>query len=169
MSPALKVPPFYAMPAFPLTRKSMGGVAIDLDCRVLDRQQAPIPGLYAVGELTGLAGINGKAALEGTFLGPCILTGRVAARAILAQLPAAQRAFLKAETARCDECHQMTELLSEKRKGFWHFQQVHHRTVELTQDCRDCHAELTPYQERHHQVDQQALASTCAQCHLGRE
>ncbi|MCH2397896.1 MAG: FAD-dependent oxidoreductase [Pirellulales bacterium] len=169
MSPALKVPPFYAMPAFPLTRKSMGGVAIDLACRVLDRQQAPIPGLYAVGELTGLAGINGKAALEGTFLGPCILTGRVAARAILAQLPAAQRTFLKAETTRCDECHQMTELLSEKRKGFWHFQQVHQRTVELAQDCRDCHAELTPYQERHHLVDHQVLASTCAQCHLGRE
>ena len=38
---------------------------------------------YAVGELTGLAGINGKAALEGTFLGPCIVTGRVAARSIL--------------------------------------------------------------------------------------
>ncbi|MBB74448.1 MAG: hypothetical protein CMJ75_08045 [Planctomycetaceae bacterium] len=169
MSPALKVPPFYAMPAFPLTRKSMGGVAIDLNCRVLDRKQAPIPGLYAVGELTGLAGINGKAALEGTFLGPCILTGRVAARAILAQLPAAQRNFLAAEAARCDACHQMTELLSEKRPGFWHFQQVHQRTVASEQDCRDCHAELTPYQDQQHQIDHQALASTCAQCHLGRE
>ena len=169
MSPALQVPPFYAMPAFPLTRKSMGGVAIDLDCRVLDRQQEPIPGLYAVGELTGLAGINGKAALEGTFLGPCILTGRVAARAILAQLPAPQRGFLKAETVRCDKCHQMTEVLSENRQGFWHFQQVHQRTVASEQDCRDCHAELTPYREQHHQIDHQALASTCAQCHLGRE
>ena len=63
-SPPLAPPPDYAMQAYPLTRKSMGGVSIDIACRVLDKKQKPIPGLYAVGELTGLAGINGKAALE---------------------------------------------------------------------------------------------------------
>ena len=79
-------PPFYAVQFFPLTRKSMGGVAIDLSCRVIDISGRPIPGLYAVGELAGLAGINGKAALEGTFLGPAIVTGRVAGRAVAAEL-----------------------------------------------------------------------------------
>ena len=76
-------PPFYAMQLFPISRKSMGGVVIDVSCRVLDQHGTVIPGLYAVGELTGLAGINGKAGLEGTFLGPSILTGRVAGRAVV--------------------------------------------------------------------------------------
>ena len=84
-SPKIATPPYYAMQTFPLTRKSMGGVAIDMQCRVLDNHKQVIPGLYAVGELTGLAGINGKAALEGTFLGPCIVTGRVAAREVMNQ------------------------------------------------------------------------------------
>jgi predicted oxidoreductase len=84
--PRIERPPFYAVQFFPLTRKSMGGVAIDLSCRVIDISGRPIPGLYAVGELAGLAGINGKAALEGTFLGPAIVTGRVAGRAVVAEL-----------------------------------------------------------------------------------
>ena len=45
----------------------MGGVAVDLSCRVLDRRGQPIPNLYAVGELAGVGGINGRAALEGTM------------------------------------------------------------------------------------------------------
>ncbi|MBN2439541.1 MAG: FAD-dependent oxidoreductase [Deltaproteobacteria bacterium] len=76
--------PFYAVQFFPLTRKSMGGVAIDRSCRVLDTSGRPIFGLYAAGELTGLAGVNGKASLEGTFLGASILTGRAAGRAAAA-------------------------------------------------------------------------------------
>ena len=92
------------------------GVAIDLQCRVVDKQQQPIPGLYAVGELTGLAGINGKAALEGTFLGPCIVTGRVAARALQAELgppPAGERPAVSG----CAECHNLPELLA--LPGVW--------------------------------------------------
>jgi uncharacterized protein len=84
-------PPFYAVQFFPLTRKSMGGVAIDLSCRVLDILNRPITGLYAVGELTGLAGVNGKASLEGTFLGSSIMTGRVAGRAVVAELAALKK------------------------------------------------------------------------------
>jgi predicted oxidoreductase len=78
--------PFYAVQLFPLTRKSMGGVAIDTSARVLDAQKRPIPGLYAAGELTGVGGLNGKAALEGTFLAPSIVTGRVAGRSALAEI-----------------------------------------------------------------------------------
>jgi len=84
-------PPFYAVQFFPLTRKSMGGVAIDHSCRVIDILDRPITGLYAVGELTGLAGVNGKASLEGTFLGSSIITGRVAGRAVVAELAALKK------------------------------------------------------------------------------
>jgi len=89
----IEEPPFYAVQFFPLTRKSMGGVSIDQSCRVIDILEHPIPGLYAVGELTGLAGINGKASLEGTFLGSSIITGRVAGRAAAAELAARKRSL----------------------------------------------------------------------------
>ncbi|MEE8442840.1 MAG: FAD-dependent oxidoreductase [Dehalococcoidia bacterium] len=74
-------PPFLAIHFFPLARKNFGGVKTDLRCRVLSKQYEPIPGLYAAGELTGMAGghINGKSGLEGTMLGPSLFSGRVAA------------------------------------------------------------------------------------------
>ncbi len=71
----IDAPPFYAVQFFPITRKSMGGVDVDGECRVLNRSGKPIPGLSAVGEVTGFGGINGKAALEGTFLGSGDLHG----------------------------------------------------------------------------------------------
>jgi predicted oxidoreductase len=73
-------PPYYAIQLFPLARKNFGGVKTDLRCRVLNRSFEPIPGLYAAGEVAGMAGghINGRAGLEGTMLGPAIFSGRVA-------------------------------------------------------------------------------------------
>ena len=73
-------PPYYAVQLFPLARKNFGGVKTDLQCRVLDRHFQPISGLYAAGEVAGMAGghINGRAGLEGTMLGPSIFSGRVA-------------------------------------------------------------------------------------------
>jgi len=73
-------PPYYAIQIFPLARKNFGGVKTDLQCRVLNKYFEPIPGLYAAGEVAGMAGghINGKAGLEGTMLGPSIFSGRVA-------------------------------------------------------------------------------------------
>ena len=73
-------PPYYAIQLFPLARKNFGGVKTDLRCRVLDQHFEPIPGLYAAGEVAGMAGghINGKAGLEGTMLGPALFSGRVA-------------------------------------------------------------------------------------------
>ena len=67
-----------------LTRKSLGGIQVDLDARVLDKESNPIPNLFAVGEACGFGGggMHGKRALEGTFLGGCVYSGRVAARAI---------------------------------------------------------------------------------------
>ncbi|TPI30691.1 FAD-binding dehydrogenase [Mesorhizobium sp. B3-2-1] len=66
-----------------LTRKTLGGLQTDLDGRVLDTDGQPVPGLYAVGEAAGFGGggVHGYAALEGTFLGGCIFSGRGAGRA----------------------------------------------------------------------------------------
>ena len=79
-SKAFDTPPYYAMQIFPLARKNFGGVKTDLQCRVLDKHFDPIAGLYAAGELCGMAGghINGRAGLEGTMLGPSVFSGRVA-------------------------------------------------------------------------------------------
>ena len=77
--------PLIAIREFILARKSLGGIQTDLQCRVLRAGDGqPIPGLYAVGEAAGFGGggIHGKGSLEGTFLGGCILTGRVAGRSI---------------------------------------------------------------------------------------
>ncbi|MFN7783457.1 MAG: FAD-binding dehydrogenase [Lysobacterales bacterium] len=65
-----------------ITRKSLGGLRTDLQSRVLGADEAPIPGLYCVGEAAGFGGggANGKRSLEGTFLPGCILTARAAAR-----------------------------------------------------------------------------------------
>jgi hypothetical protein len=67
-----------------LTRKTLGGLHTDLDARVLDAKGEPVPGLYAAGEVAGFGGggYHGYNALEGTFLGGCIFSGRIAGRAI---------------------------------------------------------------------------------------
>ena len=79
-----KARPLIAIREHILSRKSLGGLQTDLGSRVLDTTGEPIPGLYAVGETAGFGGggIHGKGSLEGTFLGSCVLTGRLAARAI---------------------------------------------------------------------------------------
>jgi succinate dehydrogenase/fumarate reductase flavoprotein subunit len=73
-------PPYYAVQFFPLARKNLGGVRTDLQCRVLTAAGAPIPGLFAAGELCGLAGghLAGKCALEGMMMGASLFSGRVA-------------------------------------------------------------------------------------------
>lgn len=66
-----------------LTRKTLGGLETDLDSRVLGAGGQPVEGLYAAGEAAGFGGggMHGYAALEGTFLGGCIFSGRSAGRA----------------------------------------------------------------------------------------
>ena len=66
-----------------LSRKTLGGLQTDLDSRILSPDGSPVPGLYAAGEVAGFGGggIHGYAALEGTFLGGCIFSGRAAGRA----------------------------------------------------------------------------------------
>ncbi|MCZ7933449.1 FAD-binding dehydrogenase [Agrobacterium leguminum] len=78
--------PLIAVRLHVLTRKTLGGLHTDLEARVLDAVGAPVPGLYAAGEVAGFGGggMHGYNALEGTFLGGCLFSGRVAGRKVLA-------------------------------------------------------------------------------------
>jgi hypothetical protein len=66
-----------------LTRKTLGGLETDLSGRVLGGGGEPVPGLYAAGEVAGFGGggVHGYRSLEGTFVGGCLFSGRVAGRA----------------------------------------------------------------------------------------
>ena len=79
-----KAGPLIAVKLHLLTRKSLGGIQTDLDSRALAPDGSVLPGLYAVGEAAGFGGggVHGYRALEGTFLGGCLFTGRAAGRAI---------------------------------------------------------------------------------------
>jgi predicted oxidoreductase len=67
-----------------LTRKTLGGLETNLDSQVMRPDGTSFPGLYAAGEAAGFGGggVHGYNALEGTFLGGCIFSGRAAGRAI---------------------------------------------------------------------------------------
>jgi predicted oxidoreductase len=90
--------PLIAVKLSILTRKTLGGLHTDLDGRVLRKvdgiaptphgeagagHREPVPGLYAAGEVAGFGGggMHGYRALEGTFLGGCLFSGRTAGRA----------------------------------------------------------------------------------------
>jgi predicted oxidoreductase len=74
--------PLIAVRLHVLTRKSLGGLETDLMSRVLASDGVPISGLYAAGEVAGFGGggVHGYNSLEGTFLGGCIFSGRIAGR-----------------------------------------------------------------------------------------
>ncbi|WP_406051457.1 FAD-binding dehydrogenase [Streptomyces virginiae] len=78
-----KAGPLIAVRLSILTRKSLGGLETDLSSRVLTASGEPLPGVYAAGEAAGFGGggVHGYRALEGTFLGGCIFSGRAAGRA----------------------------------------------------------------------------------------
>jgi len=84
-----KAMPLIAIREFVLSRKSLGGIQTNLSCEVLTKpditgKQEAISGLYAIGEAAGFGGggMHGRRSLEGTFLGGCLITARVAAAAI---------------------------------------------------------------------------------------
>jgi predicted oxidoreductase len=81
-----KAGPLIAVRLSILTRKSLGGLETDLSSRVLGHDGAPVPGLFAAGEVAGFGGggMHGYRSLEGTFLGGCLFSGREAGRAVAA-------------------------------------------------------------------------------------
>jgi predicted oxidoreductase len=78
--------PLIAVKLHILTRKSLGGLHTDLSGRVRRADGEPLPGVYAAGEVSGFGGggMHGYRALEGTFLGGCLFSGRTAGRAAAA-------------------------------------------------------------------------------------
>ena len=78
--------PLVAVKLHILTRKTLGGLHTDLSGRVLQPSGEPLAGVYAAGEAAGFGGggMHGYNALEGTFLGGCIFSGRTAGRAAAA-------------------------------------------------------------------------------------
>jgi uncharacterized protein len=170
--------PFYAIRMYPLTRKSMGGLAVNDDAQVLNQGGDPIAGLYAAGEVTGFAGVNGRAALEGTFLGPSVLMGRIAGRSAAADAPRVRQprqirnvrpempAASYSDQA-CTRCHPIQSLALE-RSGWAHLAAVHRRVRNDSTRCADCHPEMHPYREQLHSADQMVLSLSCRRCHAPR-
>jgi predicted oxidoreductase len=81
-----KAGPLVAVRLWILTRKTLGGLQTDLSGRVLRSDGSPLDGVYAAGEVAGFGGggMHGYRALEGTFLGGCLFSGRAAGRAAAA-------------------------------------------------------------------------------------
>lgn len=177
----IATPPFHAMQLYPLARKSMGGIATDHLSRVLTAKGAVIPGLFAVGEAAGLGGLNGIAALEGTFLAPGILQGRIVGRQFVREPRSGSQAVTAAAHGKperkpdsgkaipCQTCHNVKDLVAQARPGYWHFDRVHSRVMERNYECLKCHAEMTPFRPSAHKIDRGYQAQQCANCHLASE
>ncbi|MCX2971721.1 MULTISPECIES: FAD-binding dehydrogenase [Streptomyces] len=80
--------PLIAVRLHVLTRKTLGGLETTLDSQVVRPDGTPFDGLYAAGEVAGFGGggVHGYNALEGTFLGGCVFSGRAAGRALARSL-----------------------------------------------------------------------------------
>ena len=83
-----KAEPLIAVRLNIITRKTLGGLQTDLSGRVQGLDHAPVPGLWAAGEIAGFGGggMHGYRSLEGTFLGGCLFSGRQAGRGIAEEL-----------------------------------------------------------------------------------
>jgi succinate dehydrogenase/fumarate reductase flavoprotein subunit len=68
----------------PVLHYTMGGLEIDPESRVLAPGGAPVPGLFAAGEVAG--GVHGANRLGGSSLLGCVVFGRVAGDAAAAYL-----------------------------------------------------------------------------------
>ena len=171
--------PFYAMQLFPMTRKSMGGLAIDAQAQVIDVDGEPIPGLFAAGELTGVAGINGSFGQSGTFLGPSVLTGRIAGRAVASQVTPRQQPADSSTakppsdaTADADDqdvvlmsATQLQAMLNTVGAATWHFAQAHATVLERKLDCAQCHSNQWPTAPASGRAARIAQLDSCTTCH----
>ena len=172
--PKIQQPPFYAVQMFAMTRKNMGGVAIDGQARALDKSGRVLPGLYAVGELNGSLGINGKHGLDGMFLGPAILSGRLAGQSIAAvtsvvrndpdnlSLEHSQHIGDWQETLTSKDLEAM---LRQPRDGYWHFQVSHRLVLERGYACASCHSAQLPFSTVNDRAGRLLQTRVCTTCH----
>ncbi len=175
--PKIEQPPFYAVQMFPMTRKSMGGVAIDMQARALNNEGQVFPGLYAAGEINGSVGINGKHGMDGMFLGPALLTGRLAGMNIAAEHAAETEA--RATVAPPPEdplpdaatwqasltATELQSLLALRRDGYWHFEMSHNLVLEREYACTLCHSAQVPFFPLHNRESKLAQTQVCTNCH----
>ncbi|OJG35068.1 flavocytochrome c [Enterococcus devriesei] len=82
----VEVAPFYATPRKPAVHHTMGGLKIDVNTHVLDKEGAVIPGLYAAGEVAG--GIHAGNRLGGNSLTDIFTFGRIAGKTAINELKA---------------------------------------------------------------------------------
>lgn len=80
-SATINNPPYYAMRLWPKVHFTMGGIRIDVNARVIDRDENIIKGLYAAGEVTG--GVHGASRLGSCSITDCMVFGRIAGRNIV--------------------------------------------------------------------------------------
>jgi predicted oxidoreductase len=80
--------PLIAVRLHVVTRKTLGGIQTDLTGQAFAQDGIRVTGLYAAGEAAGFGGggAHGYNALEGTFLGGCLFTGRTVGRTLAARL-----------------------------------------------------------------------------------
>jgi succinate dehydrogenase/fumarate reductase flavoprotein subunit len=182
---AIQTPPFFAVRLYPMTRKSMGGLAIDDRVRVLDGDGKPLTGLYAAGEAIGVAGINGSYGGEGTFLGPAVYTGRIAGReaALLAGFRATEQEPAEVApvtlpapiTPSADPDYRaravtvtpdaLRALVAKRRPGYWHFEAAHGIALERGLNCLGCHSPEWPTATPVTLAQRQLQLMSCDRCH----
>jgi len=175
--PRIDNPPFYAIQFFPMTRKSMGGIAVDMNARVLNTSGEVVPGLYAIGELTGSVGINGSHGMDGMFLGPAVVTGRVAGRTVVENISSLESEFTIAPKALEQVIPNLSDwnpmlsrgdlksLLENNREGYWHFQVSHSLVIEWQYDCTLCHSAQVPFYPINNTESKLAQSQVCVYCH----
>ncbi len=73
--------PYYASPMIPAVHHTMGGLKINPDTRVLDKDGKPIPGLFAAGEVAG--GVHGSNRVGGNGIADAMVYGRIAGETAL--------------------------------------------------------------------------------------
>jgi len=177
--PKIQQPPFYALQFFPMTRKSMGGIAIDTKGRALNEAGEVVSGLYVVGEANGSAGINGKHGMDGMFLGPSVVTGRVAGQTIAgawadiaAQQPPISISPLGEDPLPAEENWEgnlapeaLEAMVTNSREGYWHFEKSHEMVLEREYECDFCHSAQVPFFPVNNRQSKLAQTEACANCH----
>ena len=157
--PPITQGPFYAVRLYAMSRKTLGGIATDTDTRAVDATGSAIPGLYAVGESSGMAGINGSWGGPGTFLGPAVFLGRVAGRhaaSAKAEGPVPERTI----ESPADQTPE-----TDWPGSRWHYQTAHDKVVREGRECGECHGPRFPMAAASNAGQFLARLDTCTACH----
>jgi len=168
-------PPFYAIQLWPMSRKSLGGLKIDVRAQAGGPDGQPVPGLFAAGELTGVAGVNGSHGGSGTFLAPSVLAGRIAGRGA-AEFAAQQGMTATGFATAIDsgavapaptefDADVLAALVDRQHEGYWHFEQAHRVVLARGYACQQCHSDDWPAGAAVTRSARIAQLDSCTTCH----